>query len=77
LKEAYPDRINTLLYERVAEEPLKAARSLFRFLELTEPAHFESWLEEGPESSELLLNVEILPLTFLSHPNSVEWLLSF
>lgn len=51
LKEAYPDRIKTLLYERVAEEPLKAARSLFRFLELTEPAHIESWLENHTKAA--------------------------
>ncbi|CAC5364139.1 CHST1 [Mytilus coruscus] len=44
LKAIYPDRIKTILYETVAEQPLKAARSLFRFLGLTEPANFESWL---------------------------------
>lgn len=44
LHEMYPGRIKTLLYEQVAEAPLKASRSIFRFLGLTEPANFDSWL---------------------------------
>lgn len=44
LKEQYPDRVETILYEALAERPLEAARSLYRFLGLTEPFQFEQWV---------------------------------
>ena len=50
LKKLYPDRFKTITYETVAEEPLKASRSIFRFLGLTEPAHFESWIESHTQA---------------------------
>ncbi|XP_033731562.1 carbohydrate sulfotransferase 5-like [Pecten maximus] len=44
LRQIYPGRVKTVLYEQIAEHPKLASASLFKFLGFTAPTNFDIWL---------------------------------